>query len=324
MPGIIVRRALGRQTSPDEMESRAGPRLGTAVAWYGGCGRNELLRRSFNPQYEGNQSMLLRHLLLATGAAIAVIGVSTPCEAQDRITQRPRGTQANQREQNGATRNSAQIRRNGTGPTVKEAILKKLHKANEAEIELAKMAQQRSSSSEVKQLAQTIIRDHQALNSELEVCLDGKDEHHGGTSTADRSNPKTADHATRNSRLATDRSPAKTVASNRDRQAAHGSNATATVPQELCELGERACDNALEMTKKMLDNYRGQDFDMAFLGQQLVAHTMMLAELQAIQSSGPKELRAIAGKAIDKVTKHRGEAQKLAKRLEDDRATAGG
>lgn len=72
----------------------------------------------------------------------------------------------------------------------------------------------------------------------------------------------------------------------------------------------------------MLGEYQGQDFNMAFLGQQCVAHTMMLAELKAIESEGPQEMRSVAQEAKTKVEQHLEKVKQLAKKLEDDSRSA--
>src|SRR5690554_5698219 len=53
-------------------------------------------------------------------------------------------------------------------PTVSQAIVRKMHQVNDAEIELAKLAQQKSDNDDVKQLTKTIIKDHQSLNEKLQ------------------------------------------------------------------------------------------------------------------------------------------------------------
>ena len=94
------------------------------------------------------------------------------------------------------------------------------------------------------------------------------------------------------------------------------------VPPMLCTVLEKACENNLEMTKQMLQKYEGQDFKMAFLGQQIVAHTACLAELKAIESFGPAQLKAIAQQASPKIQEHLDMAEQLAKKFEDDRGSA--
>lgn len=254
--------------------------------------------------------------------ALAAITSTAFGQAQEFPTQSSPPS-ADQQDRHEARRVSPESYHSGHGPTIKEAVLKKLHKANEAEVELAKMAQQQTDNPEVRQLAQTIVQDHQALNDELEKCL------HEEQRTISNAKHSNRTPSTQDDRLDADRIPANQGRTDgeatKQPKLNQGSQSRMqdTVPQELCEIEEKACDNALKMTKEMLGNYQGQDFDMAFLGQQLVAHTMMLAELKAIQSAGPEDLQEIAEKAMVKVEKHRDRTKELAKKLEDDRNTRG-
>jgi len=207
-----------------------------------------------------------------------------------------------------ASATSAATRQQGS-VTVKQAIVEKLKKANEAEIELAKLAQQKSDNAEVKQLAKMLIEDHQALNEQLKK-YDASSESDSTTGTTGR--------ATESKDSATDRQNQNRVGVVSTVQQDTSESRSAMVPKELCDIAKKACENALAMTKEMLNEYKGQDFSMAFLGQQCVAHTMMLAELQAIQSVGPEELKPFTQTAISKIESHLDKAKQLAKKLEDD------
>ncbi len=90
------------------------------------------------------------------------------------------------------------------------------------------------------------------------------------------------------------------------------------VPQQLVAITDQACDNELQLTKEMLQKHKGEDFEMAYIGQQIVAHTCMLAHLQAIKSSGPQDLQQLVSEG-EKVTKdHLDRAMKIAMELDDD------
>ncbi|KAA5541816.1 DUF4142 domain-containing protein [Roseiconus nitratireducens] len=168
-------------------------------------------------------------------------------------------------------------------PTVPQALVMKLRKANDASIELAKMVQDKTDHADIRQLTQTIARDHQILNRELEKL-------------------------TSDARWADDQGKSRVVAGQSPQR----------VPEELCKIADQACSNALKMTKEMFAQYSGQDLDMAFLGHQIVAHTMLLSELQAIRDVGPGSLQPFSEQAIDKVQKHLKRARQLAKRFEDE------
>jgi predicted outer membrane protein len=173
--------------------------------------------------------------------------------------------------------------------TVQQAIIKKLTKANDAEIELAQLAQQKTDNQELRQLAQMLIQDHQAFNQQLEKV--------GQKAQANQPSGRQAGQSSTSSQS--------------------GSMNAATVPHQLCQVMEQACKNSLKMTKEMLQKQEGQDFQMAYLGQQCFAHTMMLAELKAIESDGPQELQQLATGASVKVENHLKHVKQLAEKMKD-------
>lgn len=282
-------------------------------------------------------------LVRTTATAIAVVVCVGASYAQERRatqtdrrsdqteTQRSFSDQNESRRGNQADSQRLQGRRTGAdnygqGITVQQALVRKIQKSNEAEIELAKMAQQKTDNQELKQLTQTIIQDHQALNQQLQQVA-GQDRQVAGRGQSGQGQLTQR----QNDRALNDRDPARSAdrLANRDPSneppGAPGGRATRsmnrqsqTVPPQLCQIMEEACDNAMQMTKEMLNQYEGQDFQMAYLGQQIVMHTIMLAELQAIQSNGPEQLQTIAKQASEKVQNHLEKAKQLAKKLEDD------
>ncbi len=190
------------------------------------------------------------------------------------------------------------------GPTVTQALVKKMQKANEAEIELAKLAQQKTDNDEVKQLTKTVIEDHQSLNQQLQKMNAGSSGNAGSRQ--------------QNSNNRSDRATSQAGQSGLSRQGDSMGGQSSHVPEQLCKITEQACQNSLEMTKEMLNSKQGQNFNMGFLSQQIVAHTMALAELKAIKSSGPEELNEVVTTAIDKTEQHLKRAKEIAKKLEDN------
>jgi len=216
-------------------------------------------------------------------ALAAVIGIASSHAQQTNLEPglTPEAAQAEPTTDRPANRDDAKQSKKDSQAdvTVEQALVMKLKKANQGEIELAQLTLQKTDNEEVRQLAQMLIDDHQTLNQDLK-----KIEMKSNASTS-----------------------------------AGKSSSTAMVPHELCQIAEQACQNTLTMTKEMLDKYQGQDFNMAFLGQQCVAHTMMLGELKAIETHGPTELRQFANQAATKVEEHLEKAKQLAKKLQDDR-----
>ncbi|MCO8123179.1 DUF4142 domain-containing protein [Stieleria sp. TO1_6] len=267
-------------------------------------------------------------LALATLTGMSFTNAQQPNTELPTLNQeQPAGVQTEHAERYQARRISADANRQ-QGPTVTQAVVQKLIKSNEAEIELATLAQQQSDNQQIQQYARTIIQDHRSLNQSLQQHSSSQQvtaqqpasdqapgRRTGGT------HPEAAEDSSTHPEAAEDSSDP--TALKRMNSPHLATQSTGTVPQELCDIGEQACENALQMTKEMLGKYQGQDFSMAFLGQQCVAHTMMLAELRAIETTGPQELREIAGQAAGTVKQHLEMAKQLAKQLEDDRKVNG-
>ncbi|MGN6547513.1 MAG: DUF4142 domain-containing protein [Aureliella sp.] len=88
------------------------------------------------------------------------------------------------------------------------------------------------------------------------------------------------------------------------------------VPQQLAAVFDQACDTELQMTKQMLsEEQQGHDFDMAYIGQQIVAHTCMLAKLQAVRNSGPQDLQQLATQGEQATRHHLDMAKQIAQQL---------
>ncbi|MCA9168786.1 MAG: DUF4142 domain-containing protein [Planctomycetales bacterium] len=234
----------------------------------------------------------------------------------------------------------------GSSMTVTQLLAHKLQKANDAEIELAKLAQDRLKDDQLRQFAQMLIQDHQQFgqkldqltsvqpgdraarihaNTNLNNNIDPNRATRGDTRQLDRQQDGTEqDRSTANPTFATEQpavnSAVQRQIQTRDNQNQHGDHAAQHVfiPQELTNVMEKACDNSLQMTKDMLNQYQGDDFQMAFLGQQMVMHTMLLAELKAIASDGPTELQDLAAQASNTVESHLSKAKQLSKQFEDE------
>ena len=192
-------------------------------------------------------------------------------------------------------------RQQANGPTVTEAIAKKLQKANEAEIELATMAGKKTKNDDLKNLTAMLVKDHQALSQELQKYCDMN------AASAQRGQNQSAANQLGNQTPGGAQTQTRLIDSQ-----------SARVPQELCDVAEQACDNSLKMAKEMLSKQEGRDFELAFLAHQCFAHSQMLAELNAIESEGPQELRPIAQKAGQTIEQHLEKAQQLVMKMRDD------
>jgi len=164
-------------------------------------------------------------------------------------------------------------------------VAKKLTLENTTKIELSQLAAERTKSEEVKEFAHMMVKDHMALNDKLSDF----------TPTTDR--PK--------------QEPAKRKGGKKAGQHA--------VLDHLCVIYQQAGKNYLAMQKEMLKNYKGQDFDMAFLSGQVTSHVWMVAQLKALEGVGNEQFQQVITRATEETQQHLEHAKEFAKRLEDDR-----
>ncbi len=206
----------------------------------------------------------------------------------------------------------SRLSNNQQGVSVQDALVKKLMKANDGEIELAQMMQDKVEEKDFRQFTSMVIEDHQALNQQLKKMTSAPRAGNRENEVQPSTKPASQDNASQ-----PNRQPAIGDEPNREaqnRQAPQGHVQMGLVPQQLCNIMEEACETNLKMTKEMLGQYQGSDLKMAYLGQQCVAHTMMLAELKAIHDQGPNELKSVAQQAMPKVQHHLDMAKQLSKK----------
>ncbi len=191
-------------------------------------------------------------------------------------------------------------------------VVKKLILGNEGEIELAKMAQERAEDSKVKEFAKMMIDSHGKMVEKLKAVK------HDDKSQSQATN-NSSSQAGKQNRTGQNQQPNQAQQAGQSQSGqdkwSDDSNSTASM---LASVMKEACENHLEMTKEMLGEHKASDFDMAYIGQQIVAHNAMLAELKALSDKGDQELNQLISKATDETKQHLDKAKSIAKDLKGD------
>ena len=167
--------------------------------------------------------------------------------------------------------------------------------ANHCEKELSKIAKDRSQNAEVKQFAQTLIDDHMQLDQQLATIA-----------------PQAVARFAAQNQTRAEGEPVQVLTSAEER-AGHD------LLTQLCAINHRAAKKNLALSKQMLEQYQGQDFDMAFLGMQIGGHAWLLSELEALEGVGSSEFQKLVASTSKQVEEHLERAQALSKKFEDDR-----
>ncbi len=261
-------------------------------------------------------------------------------DGQQRSQAQQRGQDGQQRGQLG--RGAAQQGENST----EDFLVQRLILANKAEIELSQMATEKANDEKVKQFAQKLVKDHQELKQELERFGSGQrdsaqtrpgqrqpgqtqsgqiqrgQDQLGQTQPGQTQPGQTQPDQTQLGQTQpgqTQRGQAQLGQTQRGQAGMRRTGEGQEVPQQLTQIVEQAAQKHLQMAKEMLQEAEGEEFDMAFVGMQIVKHGMMVAELEAMRNVGSQEFQQLVSKAESKTSEHLKEAKQLAKQLKDGR-----
>lgn len=207
----------------------------------------------------------------------------------------------------------------------------KLYLANHMEIKCGEMAAQKANNAEVKQLAQTIVQEHQQLNEKLKTFLPPeaieKIENISGTASGAGSRPGDNRNNSATGQQRENRADGQDQRNQQGQQDPRNQQGRTGQPmqgnadsfmKQLCEIEHQAARKHMQMSSEMLQRQQGQDFDMAFLGMQIGSHTWLVAELEAIENVGSDDFKSVTKLALESSRDHKEKAQQLAQRLEDN------
>ncbi len=217
---------------------------------------------------------------------------------------------------------------------------------NDCEIKTAQLANEKIDNEEVKQYAQSVIRDHQQLNQRLLqampevrdlVNLQSSDRTSATTPGAEtqsaQSTARGADSALQNSPAreasGTAQSPQREGSElSRDAtQRATGYRGVAqdgsrdAMQRKMLDICEKTARNSFEMTKREFSEKQGKDLAMCYMGSQIVVHQQAVAHLQALQGEGTEEFQQIVQQAEETMQHHLTQAKSIVEQLaqESDR-----
>jgi predicted outer membrane protein len=184
------------------------------------------------------------------------------------------------------------------------------------EVELAKFAQQHAKSDEVKEFAAHMIKDHsqqadhlarfagnlvtmkEAGRAESARRETGREE--GRRIEARRVPPESREGAPETRRDADARRDEATERAGAMRG-----------PLNWTAIHKEIADQCLKSTKEELGRYKGDDFDKAYMGQQLAAHMQMEDALKVLQNHASGQLKQQLEQDLETTQEHFKEAQKI-------------
>lgn len=199
---------------------------------------------------------------------------------------------------------------------------------NRNEIELAKLAQQKSQNEQVRQFAAKMIKDHQ----KAEEMLNKHAGHWGGKSTStdrardtdDKSPPKTGSE-TNASTNNTRRDPSSSGASS-DQNATQRPSGQATAGREGSSLNwvaihQQLAEQCLASAKRELNSKEGAEFDKCYMGMQVVAHQKMIDMDNVFLNYVSADSRDTVAECMKTAQEHLREAKEIMNDIKDKPST---
>jgi len=223
---------------------------------------------------------------------------------------------------------------------IAEYFAGKLMLMDQSTIQLAQLAEERSTNEKVKQFARMLAEEHTKCSEMLRESAPGvvgvtELQSAEITQVAGFRGPTDADEKTdavvrpakgeRNPARKPDDAEQLTGNDPADKDHAddskhHRAAHTMTPLHRILSIDRQATENYVQSTTEMLNKYQGQEFDMGFLGFTIGSHTWALAELKAMDSVGDEKFRKLISDATTKVEQHMMKAEELSKELGADSA----
>jgi len=212
-----------------------------------------------------------------------------------------------------ATQQRGQAGQGSQSDALNQHIAVCLTLGNQEEVALGQFAQERAQDPEVKQFAQMMVQEHQQAVAKLQQAapqvasmnlqLSGQ----GGNASGGARNANATN---------------QTTSANAANQRTTASGAAGGQHDQMVQLAREVKQKCLELTTADLGQKQGAEFDKCYIGQQLVAHTQMLAHLQAFQQHASAELRPIIQEGTQMTEHHIAQAKQIMEQL--NAADAGG
>jgi len=189
---------------------------------------------------------------------------------------------------------------------------------NRDEIEISQFAAQRTKSSDVKQFAEQMVKDHQAFVQKLEPLMGMKAgaANRAGSSVLDANAPTGIDVTTTQATggrpadgplqpdgpTAGTRAPAGDLT--RSATAEHNELQAGGALHQLAAIEQKINERCQQALREELEQKSGAEFDECFVGAQIAGHMHMLAALEVISRETQGPLKQAADEARPTVQKH--------------------
>lgn len=182
---------------------------------------------------------------------------------------------------------------------------------NQNEVELARLAQQKATSNEVKEFARMMIEDHGQFGQKLAIFsgpMTGTEGRNDGTRTGGTDGKN--DGGTRQP------NPGES------KGGAGGDPRNSGMPLDTANLVRELGRKCLESAKQALSEKQGSDFDKCYMHMQVMAHQKVADSIEVFGNHASPKLKATLDEGEKTVKTHLEYAKQICKKIDGEKETA--
>jgi predicted outer membrane protein len=253
------------------------------------------------------------------GSTQRAAGGQTTGETQNQTT----GDNQNATGQNAAGQNA--LGQNAAGKHGRHDVVHYMRdclvNGNQAEITLARIAEQRAADPQVKQFAQKMIHDHTAFLSKLQNAAAGNSAEQTGSAQQPGSQPAVggpgADVNAPGAQVRVQPGESNNASSPADATSRAGGQITgASGARQFVQIEKEVAAQCLQTKTRELNQKEGAQFDRCYMNMQVGAHMKMADELTVYGRYGAGEFQTVCQEGLQTTKEHLTMAKQIAERLD--------
>jgi predicted outer membrane protein len=207
-----------------------------------------------------------------------------------------------------------------------QGLAKCLLLGNQEEVLMGEFASERAQSDDVRQFAQQMVKKHNEAIAKLERYAPGAmdTEALGKRVESARSDWKSGKESMPVSSESEDNSKKTGSSSNKNSEKNRGQTDFQHPMHAMSAIQQQMAENCIAIAQSELSQLDKDQFDRAYMSQQICAHVMTLAKLKTLQAYAPADLKPLIESEEKTTRSHLDEAKKICKRLESKSETSAG
>lgn len=204
---------------------------------------------------------------------------------------------------------------------------------NIGEIQLSQFAAERSQNEQVRQFAQQMVQEHTQMARQLEQVAGpmgqqmvqqlSSTSRQGGSTQGSSESSRTSSSTQSSSGQSSSADQSGTASStNRASGSQTATGSASGVEAQLMQIKQEVAQQCLQAKQRLMAEKQGREFDMAYVGQQVLHHAEAHAALQVLANYAGPELQPILRQGTDSIQQHLERSMNLAKQISDGPETA--